>query len=140
MLRGVKRWMHLTGSDRALFARAWVTVLLTRIALWFVPFRLLLRRGLVRDRAGIDAKRLVWAVNTSANYVPKATCLVRALAAQVLFARYGYGAEVRIGVAKPDGQFAAHAWLEYEGAVAIGEAPVEYTPILIHASKIEHFG
>src|SRR5258708_23153571 len=140
MLRRVKRWMNLTRSDRALLARACVTVLLMRVALWLVPFRLLLRRARVRDGTGIYPKRLVWAVNTSSNYVPKVTCLVRSLAAQVLFARYGYGAEVRIGVAKPDGQFAAHPWLEYEAAVAICAAPREHTPMLIHASKIEHFG
>ena len=138
--------MHLTRSDRVLLARAWVTVFLTRIALWFVPFRLLLRGAVVRDRTEIDPTRLAWAVCASAAYVPKATCLVRALAAQRLFARYGHDAEVRIGVAKPEGRFVAHAWLEYEGAAAIGESPVEYTPILIHGSpqaasrEIEHFG
>lgn len=138
--------MHLTRSDRVLLARAWVTVLLTRIAVWFLPFRLLLRRAAIRDRAEIDPKRLAWAVCVSAEYVPNATCLVRALAGQRLFARYGRGAEVRIGVAKPDGCFVAHAWLEYEGAAAIGESPFEYTPILIHGSpqaasgENEHFG
>lgn len=44
------------------------------------------------------------------------------LATQHLLALYGYGAQLRIGVAKvASGKLEAHAWVEYQGKVIIGE-------------------
>jgi hypothetical protein len=49
------------------------------------------------------------------------TCLSKALASKALLARYGYAGELCIGVAKTDGKFEAHAWLECgEERVLIG--------------------
>jgi hypothetical protein len=48
-------------------------------------------------------------------------CLARALATQHLLAVNGYGAQLRIGVAKESsGKLEAHAWVEYQGNVIIG--------------------
>lgn len=52
-------------------------------------------------------------------YVPKATCLVQALAAQLLLTRHGHMADLQIGVSQAKG-FEAHAWLEFEGRVVLG--------------------
>jgi|SRR6266480_3546961 Transglutaminase-like superfamily len=48
------------------------------------------------------------------------TCLERSLCLWWLLARQGTATELRIGVRKDGGQFAAHAWVEYN-AIAIGE-------------------
>jgi hypothetical protein len=64
--------------------------------------------------------------------VPGATCLSQALAAQTLFLRQGYPAELHIGVAKNEtGQLEAHAWVESEGQVVIGDLQnlSRYTPL-----------
>jgi hypothetical protein len=69
----------------------------------------------------------VWAVETAARHMPLAnTCLTQALAAQVLLARRGYPALLRIGVVKGDkDNLQAHAWVESEGEVVIGGYELE---------------
>ena len=54
-------------------------------------------------------------------YVPRATCLVQALAAQVLLSWQGLDSHLRIGVAlSADKEFEAHAWVECDG-IALNE-------------------
>ncbi len=51
-----------------------------------------------------------------------AKCLARALTTQVLLNRQGYLPDLRIGVAKATaGQLEAHAWVEYQGRIVIGQ-------------------
>lgn len=73
---------------------------------------------------------LIWAVQVSSHYVPRTTCLTNALTGHSLLSQYGYPSLVKIGVGKSsEGEFEAHAWLEYEGKVVIGESEEEYVPI-----------
>jgi hypothetical protein len=64
-----------------------------------------------------------WAITAVAARFPSATCLVQALVADAILRRRGLTCELRIGVrvrgntAVP---FEAHAWVECDGAVAIG--------------------
>lgn len=75
--------------------------------------------------------RVVRAVSVASNYVPKATCLIQALAAQTLLKRGGCSAHLRLGVGRNEkGQFQAHAWLENDGRVIIGDSELEcYQPL-----------
>jgi hypothetical protein len=68
-------------------------------------------------------ERVTWAIEAASHYVPGGSnCLVRALASEYVLGRFGYRSELKIGVAKSAaGEFAAHAWLESEGRVVIGE-------------------
>jgi hypothetical protein len=76
-----------------------------------------------------SAEKVAWAVELVSRYVP-ATCLSRALAAQVLLARRGYPVLLHFGAVKEGERFLAHAWLESEGQVVIGGHIVEpYTPL-----------
>ena len=89
--------------------------------------------GARRDKAALPSiAQLVWAVRSASVYVPHATCLTQALAAQVLLERCGYPTRLVIGVA-PDhngeAAFQAHAWLESEGVVVIGDSAVQYVPL-----------
>ena len=75
--------------------------------------------------------RIGWAVRTTANYVPAATCLPQALAARALLRWYGEPAVLRVGVAKTDeGKLEAHAWVECQEQIIIGGFPAlgRYTP------------
>jgi len=66
--------------------------------------------------------RVVWAIMASSCLVPRCTCFVRALAAQILFRREGVQTELRVGIAKDSsGRLKGHAWLEKDGRVLIGE-------------------
>jgi hypothetical protein len=60
-----------------------------------------------------------------------ANCLVRAIACKHLLGRYGYASELKIGASRDKaGEFAAHAWLESEGRVVVGDFELErYVPL-----------
>lgn len=61
----------------------------------------------------IELARLV---NGAANHaIVPATCLTRSCCLVWLLGRHGVAAELRIGVSRAGGAFAAHAWVEYQG-------------------------
>ena len=124
-----RRFLRLRSVEQVLLVRAATLLSAIRIGLWLLPFKVLQRviSKLIKGAAVSSIKRNVpvghgvWAVETAARYVPHATCLTRALAAQVLLALDGTPASVHIGVAKgKDGVLEAHAWLEAEGKILLG--------------------
>ncbi len=131
-----KLW-RLPGAERWLLVRAAVSLAGVRFALWLLRFRALLEPARVGRRRGRHSReRVAWAVGVASRYVPGATCLVQALAAQRLLAQEGYAAELRVGVSKGAG-FRAHAWVESEGVVVIGwEESEQFTPLLNVAAKM----
>ena len=76
------------------------------------------------------ADDIVWAVTIAGRYTPGATCLVQALVAEHMLKRAGHPAELRIGVSNQPA-FRAHAWVESEGKVVLGETetPAEFTSL-----------
>ena len=129
--------------DAALLVMAAATTAAVRAGLWVLPFRTV--RGLAarlamaapagsRNQRPLD--RVVWAVLVASRFVPRATCLTQSLAAQILLARHGYPAELRLGVAREAGRFDAHAWVESNGRVVIGNADLaRYTP-MVNSSRM----
>jgi hypothetical protein len=68
------------------------------------------------------AHSLARIVHGAANRNPfHPNCLTRSLVLCRLLRRQGLAAGLRLGVAKPGGTFAAHAWVEH-GGVALSEA------------------
>jgi hypothetical protein len=126
--------MQIGVQGRGLFLGAFITLGIIRVSLKLVPFKViihilnqlqvkLLSRQSLPTQQPINQIR--WAVNASTRYMPRqAKCLARALTLQILMQYYGYQPELRIGVAKTDaGMMEAHAWLEYQGNVVIGNLP-----------------
>ena len=132
MMSSSRRFMSLGRSDRrlvletaSLMAVVWIGIRLLR----FQTLRRLLNQFVASPSAGnihqpnlsaID--RVPWAISAVAARWPSATCLVQAIAADVLLRRNGLACELRLGVrvgghALP---LEAHAWVECNGAVAIG--------------------
>ena len=127
----MSRWLkRRPAGEFRLFARALVLLTLTRLALHWMPLTRLKRR--VRRAASADRRlpegqrlpmlRVLRCTAAAARFMPvSSTCLATAMVVQALLQRHGYSALMRIGVRRPaDGKFAAHAWLEYEGAVIVG--------------------
>jgi len=88
-----------------------------------------LRRALLPFRsaaarlAGTNERRLLWALDGTARRLPFAgNCLVRALVADVILGASDLPLRVTIGVRRTDGKLEAHAWVEREGRVVVGEA------------------
>jgi len=131
------RFVALSPAERRMVVSAAGLLATVRVGLWVLPFRWV--HGAVRafgkrprplDEDGPPVQRVVWAVGAAARLVPRATCLVRALAAQALLARRGYASELRLGVSGgPRRTFSAHAWIERDGQVLVG-GPVDarYVP------------
>jgi hypothetical protein len=78
-------------------------------------------------------EQLVWAVRIVSRYLPGATCLTQALAAQALLTHSGFPSQVEIGVAKDElGRFHAHAWVVCQGHVVLGERQGErYNSLMV---------
>ena len=136
-MRRLGKFAALSPAERRLFVGAAGFLAAVRVGLWVLPFRwvhgglaALGNRPPALDQSELPIERIVWAVGAAAPLVPRATCLVRALAAQALLARRGYASQLRLGVSGASGRpFEAHAWIERDGRVLIG-GPVEdrYVP------------
>lgn len=131
----VKRYLMLSAREKKLLREAFLLIWGMKIAMRFMPFNRICR---IAERSGSGTQpepgaveRLPWAIESSGRYVPRATCLVRALAGQALFSRYGQRTDLRLGVRKKEKQKAieAHAWLEYRGRVMIGGEVGGYIPL-----------
>lgn len=69
--------------------------------------------------------------NAAANHGPlEINCLPRSIVLWWMLRRAGLPAELRIGVQKEPGAFAAHAWVEYAGAPVGDAASAHFSPIL----------
>ena len=126
-MRWLVKFCRLDGADRRLLLEAAVTVLGVRLALWALPLgrlrRLANRHGSAATKRGgqVDPERLAWAVAAAARRVPAASCLTQALALHLLCQRSGVATQLQIGVTRdPGGVFRAHAWVERNGKVLIG--------------------
>src|SRR5579872_220926 len=123
----VVKFLRLSLPDKLVRLEALATLAVVRAALAVRPFRSVSAYALrISDRSVGPALRppspaeLARVVASVSKYVPGATCLPQALAAQILLGRRGCPTTVRIGVAREgmDG-LEAHAWLECEGAVIL---------------------
>jgi hypothetical protein len=126
--------LSLTGSDQRLLFCTFLLLGAIRLGLLILPFRILLRitgklshPGNQTNSAGSIAiekliSKIVWAVEVSTRYMPGgAKCLARALTTKILLSRQGYTPDLRIGVTKgADGTLEAHAWIEHQGRVVMG--------------------
>jgi hypothetical protein len=131
-VRTLRRLLVAPRSDRILLVRAVGWVLLARIALWLVPFaRLRAQADRVAARGPReDPTRIAWAAEAVGRRIPTATCLPRALAADVMLRRAGRVPELHIGVSKQGESFEAHAWLSLDGIVLVGDHDLHrYTPL-----------
>lgn len=111
---------------------ALLVVGLIRALLWLLPFvyvqrvaRWLGRRS-PRAREPLPASLVdhrALLIRAVSRLVPGAACLTQALALQVLLARSGNPSLVRIGIKRGEEKsLEAHAWLEWEGRVVIGDS------------------
>ncbi len=132
-LHKIHKFLRLTKSDRYLLI---TTVLLlngVRLGLWLLPFQtlrhLLIKLSLLRSpHIPLDSSseqqlaHVTWAIGWASKYTfGEVKCLARALTAQVLFNQKGYPSSLQIGVAKNhEGKLEAHAWIERQGKVLIG--------------------
>ena len=136
LARKLRTCSRLSGVELRLLSFCLAVAWLVRAGLWILPFRLVVRAAGApgprnRRRPGLAAARIAWAVRLACRYVPRATCLVQALTGQAVLGWYGHASRVRIGVALQSREFEAHAWLESQGQVLLGDSQEleRYRPI-----------
>lgn len=137
-MRPLNSFIRLSATDKSLVITAAVVLGIIRLSLWLIPFHVL-RRTLIKlnraPRKGSDPddalRRIAWAVSVVGSRFP-GSCLVQALAAQLMLGRRGVLATLRIGVAlDEEGAFRAHAWLESSGKIIIGgsQSRTRFSPL-----------
>jgi Transglutaminase-like superfamily len=134
IMASMKAFAALSAPDRGLLLRALFLVAAVRTGLFLLPFRTVRRLTARAGRRPVppySVGRCAWAVRASSRYVPGATCLTQALAAQVLLAESGYDSRIEIGVTKDEHRrFRAHAWVVCGEEIVIGGAEAyRYVPL-----------
>ena len=130
LLRYLNRFLRVRAGAKRLLVFCLALQMGIRLGLWLAPYSKI--QGFAEKWANkwIPRKtspdptfesRVVWAIMASSRLVPRCTCFVRALAAQMLFRREEVQTELRVGIAKDsNGRLKGHAWLEKNGEVLIG--------------------
>jgi hypothetical protein len=125
----MRRFLQLTRHNWRLAFAALFAVFFTRLALWLMPFRILHRWSKAASEAGTSRDpmrrlRIAHAVRTASVLVPYASCLTQALTTQWLLRFKGERARLCLGALRGEGgRLQAHAWLEHDGGVLIGDLP-----------------
>lgn len=135
----LRKFLRLSAAEKRLLLKAALLLGTIKLCLKLLPFQTLhrlvnnLSKPSRRLAKGIrsSVEKVGWAVELAGRHVP-GTCLTRAMAAQIMLARRGYPVLLHIGVAREaEEQFLAHAWLECEGRVIVGEYELErYIPLV----------
>lgn len=127
-MKHLRKFLRLPIAEWWLLIKAALLLEVIKLGMRLLPFRTL-RRLVVRAAATrrrhvetSSADRIARIVEVASRHTPGVkTCLTQALAAQVLLARRGYPALLRIGVVKDERErFQAHAWVESNGKTIIG--------------------
>jgi len=133
----ISNFIKLPSRDKLVAFESLFWVIQVRIMLWLLSFPSVQRK--VQKRVGkynltpeyvISMARLQTMIVAASRYVPRATCLVQALAGYILFSKYGYQPSIKIGVSTLNGEFEAHAWLEHGDRVVLGESEKDFKTIL----------
>jgi hypothetical protein len=122
-------WRSIPAGARIKFLSAAFVLILIKTGLTFMPFSAFRRlfhwiskSETRREMTPGQIEQTVWAVNTAANVLPiDLLCLPRALATKYLLRKVpSLSLEIGIEI-NPDKAFEAHAWIEKEGKIIIGD-------------------
>jgi hypothetical protein len=131
-MRTWQRFRALNAADRGLLVEAAAWLAGARLGLSLLPF-LTLQRTLASlshrfarpaTLSSVPTARTAWAITAAARHLPlRTTCLVESLAARAMLQRRGIDCALRLGVRRAAdlSPFTAHAWLEHQGAVVLGQ-------------------
>lgn len=127
-MKRLRRAIELDGRDRRAVVGAGILLVIAKVA---IPvLRLDRSRAVIAwlarrfqtvaaDRTPTD---LGWAVETAGNVTPgRYRCLHRSIVGHALLVANGHAATFNFGVTTDDSEFSAHAWIECDGDVVIGD-------------------
>lgn len=123
-------FLKLPAKDKKLLLETLFLMIQVRLMLWILPFSRIktsfTEEKVTGDR-DVTVCTLSWSLKVISHYMPGSTCLTNALTGHRLLSKHGYNGLIKIGVGKSaEGEFEAHAWLEFKDRVIIGESETEY--------------
>jgi Transglutaminase-like superfamily len=128
-MKQLSKFIELDYQKKQLLISTFALLVLVRLGLFVLSFKTLQKllsrinntKPQCQEKHQISIDEITWAVEVSSLYTPGVKCLARALTCQVFMSRHGYASNLCIGVAKSEaGDLKAHAWLESQGQVVIG--------------------
>lgn len=136
----LQRLRQLSPPERSFLIQAWCALLAIDLALQCLPFTRVTSfcrrlRATPHDRRAVSFPailQLAPLVTVAGRYSPiETSCLKEALALAWLLSRRGVATTLRFGVARCNTDLDAHAWLEHDGQIILGEGVAEsYAPLL----------
>lgn len=134
-MRNFHNWLSLSATEKRLCLKLFVMMMAIRFSLWWIPFRKVHGRVLDCCRPATGAPKVALApiriaklVRAVAPFVPRATCLTQAMAAQIVLAQWGFEPKLCFGGKRVGDKLKAHAWVEVDGEIVIGKAsPGEFS-------------
>jgi hypothetical protein len=130
-MKQILRFVRLAPQDRNLFLKTYILLTLVRLGLLLRSFnrlcKLLERFSGFNPSSASDhpllIRRIAWAVDASCKLMPGSVkCLARAMTMKTLLDLHHCPSKLMIGVDKNNvNQLEAHAWVEYEGHVVMGQ-------------------
>jgi len=126
----LRRFLALPWREKALYMNTAIWLIAVKVGLYLLPFERL-RGWMARfdELAGKPAemeemRAIIEAIERIAQVLAplQINCLPQALVGHRLLSRKGFNVELKIGVLKhPGDQLVAHAWLEYQERVILGD-------------------
>ncbi len=127
LVRKGRAWTQLSWEERSLFLQALILLpfVALSVQLWGMRRTQSLLAQLSQQTRSVQSAVLLPKVEKTARMVRIAArysvlwtnCLKKSLVLWFLLRRQGIESELRIGVRRDQGEFQAHAWVEYEGIV-----------------------
>lgn len=140
------RFLRLPPREKGLHLKAYGLVCVLRATLPFISPTTIVRwaradreRGRA-VRGGPGPSAIGSAVMRVSRFVPGATCLSQSLATKILLAHRGFDSSLKIGVDAAADRLQAHAWVECDGEVVIGETSRRYHQLLSLGQREEGRG
>lgn len=135
-MKWILRFIQIAPQERNLFLKTYILLTFVRFGLVWRSFNRLrtlleqISRPHPTAAAPVDligqrqlVVRVQWAVNACCKFMPGSVkCLAKALTMKTLLDQHNCPAQLLIGVDKNSvNQLEAHAWIEYEGHVVMGQ-------------------
>jgi hypothetical protein len=126
----VKKFMQLSQREKWLFLQVAFWLIAAKIGLYLLPFERLRRwmahfgEPRAEHMSHKEMGAIIQAIERIARFLTPfgINCLPQALVGHMLLRRKGFDVQLKIGVRKePCDKLIAHAWLEYEGQVIMGD-------------------
>jgi hypothetical protein len=134
LMNKINSFFKLSYKRKTLFIISLVLMIFIHLCLYLFSFSMVKKISnrisvptIILDKISIED--IVWSVRTASIYTPRVTCLTQAITGQVLLLRYHYRPILKIGVINK-GNFEAHAWIEIDNEIILGEFEREYVTIM----------